>query len=350
MPDFDTNAAHKTHTTLKAISEVMRISPAQAQSYLDHHNFHLQRSPKPANIASLILAMRNGDFPPGTAVYFVQTSKGLELIDGQHRFRAQIVADIEIDYTVITLITDDDEAASALYTQFDIGAKRSMTDRMKALNLDAHINLPAKQAHLLAAGAPYLKYRFGKISSAQVSLMTPLQRLEIIREFEKGANLFFECMAPAEKWITKAFMRPHFVALGAYLCQYAPETARAFWTAIATNNCGATSDPRSQMFNLAQNVETKSVALRRAVVIAQAFIRGWNMIVEGKEITSKLSPAQMPSEHIKILGVNDDSSSLGNSASSEKSQTQVVGEVMKQLSKLLPKKDNGSAQTEFSLI
>lgn len=95
-------------------------------------------------------------------------------------------------------------------------------------------------------------------------------------------------------------------------CQHSPETARAFWTAIATNNCGNTTDPRSQMFNLAQNIETKSVALRRAVVIAQAFIRGWNTMIEGKEIKIKLLPAQLPSEHIKILGVDDES--IRNSA------------------------------------
>ena len=348
MLDTTTGADKRMPAGLIAKSEVIKVSPGKAQSFLENNNFHLQRSPRPAHIASLVSAMKNGEFPPGTAIYFVQTPKSLELIDGQHRFRAQIAADIDIDYTVITIVTEDIDAASSLYTQFDIGAKRSITDRMKALNLDSHIGLPAKQAHLLATGAPYLKYRFGKISSAQVTQMTPLQRLGIIKEYEKGAVLFFECMKPAEKWITKAFMRPHFVALGAYLCQYAPDTARAFWTAIATNNCGATSDPRSQMFNLAQNVETESVALRRAVVIAQAFIRGWNAMIEEKEITAKLSPAPFPSEQIKILGINAPSIS-NNMGASTKTQNQVFGEVLEQLSKLLPKNDNQIGQTEFTL-
>lgn len=325
-------------------SESLRISPAEAQSFLDNNNFQFQRSLRPAHIAALVSAMKNGDFPPGTPICFVKTPAYLKLVDGQHRLRAQIEAQIEIDYTVITLITDKDAAASSLYTQFDIGAKRSIADRMKALNLESHINLPTKQANLLAAGAPYLKYRFGKISSSQVTQITPLQRLEIIKEFEVGAILFFECMKPAENWILKAFMRPHFVALGAYLCQYAPKQAQDFWTAIASNTLGGTTDPRSHMFNLAQNVETKTIALRRAVVISQAFIRGWNAIIEGKPLTTKLTPATQPSEHVRILGTSDNAAFPTETQADEKSPEKFVGEFMEKLAKQFPQLDENTAR------
>lgn len=320
-------------------SEVVKISPAKALTFLNNNNFHLQRALKSSQIASLTTAMRSGEFPPGTAIYFVQTPKSLELIDGQHRFRAQIAADIDIDYTVVTLESDDGDAASSLYTQFDIGTKRSITDRMKALNLTTHVNLPAKQAQLLAAGAPYLKYRFGKITPYQMRQITPLQRLDTLKEFEKGAILFFECMAPAEKWISKAFMRPHFVALGTYLCQYAPEQAKTLWTSIAANNCGGILDPRSNMFNLALKVETDGLATRRAIVIAQAFIRGWNTMIQGKELSTKLTPASIPAEHIQILGIGDLANAKTVEAPAAKTQDQVVGEVMEKLASLFPKNE-----------
>ena len=59
------------------------------------------------------------------------------------------------------------------------------------------------------------------------------------------------------------------------------------------------------MMSLAQNADTKSQALRRSLVVVQAFIRGWNAMVEGRELTTKLSPAPLPAESIKFLGTGD---------------------------------------------
>lgn len=319
-------------------SEIRTITPAIANTFLMENHFHLQRTPKPSHVSSLAGAMRNGEFPPGTPICFVQTPTKLELIDGQHRLRAQVVAEMDVDYSVVTLTSDDETASGVLYTQFDIGAKRTITDRLKALNVTEHVDLPVMQANLLAAGAPYLKYRFGKISSSQIAQMTPLQRLEILKEFEQGAIQFFACMSSAEKWISKPLMKPHFVALGAYLCQYAPAKAIPLWRAIAANTCGGINDPQYHMFNLAQNVDTKSVAQRRAVVIAQAFIHGWNAIVEGKSISKKLTPAPVPSEAIEILGVDDDWTATPKAAEKKavKTEAEIAKSVIENIAMLFP--------------
>lgn len=319
-------------------SEVRSLSPIEAQSFLDNNNFHLQRSLKGSHVVSLTLAMENGEFPPGTALFFVQTPNRLDMIDGQHRLKAQIATDISIDYTVVTFVTSDDAAASILYTQLDIGAKRTISDRMKALNLSAHVNIPQKLATIFASGAPYLKYRFNSITPQQINQMTPLQRMDVIKEFEQGAVLFFECMSSADKWITKPFMKPHLVALGAYICQYAPEQGRVFWTSMANNDFKGTKDPRSQIFSLVQNIETKTLAIRRSITVVQAFIHGWNAWIEGKDIEKKLSIAPIPAANIKILGVNDVGiTDLSIPDEHVKTQTEVIGEVMDQLAKLYPK-------------
>ena len=323
----------------KPISEIRRLTPAEAQVYLADHNFHLQRAVRSQHASAIASAMKSGDFPPGTALYFAKTPEKLELTNGQHRLRAQILADMEIDYTIITITCANANQVSSLCTQFDIGAKRSMADRMKALNLAAHIALPNKYAQLLSTGAPYLKYRFNKFSSKQSGAMSPLQRLEIIKEFEKGSIQFFDCMGSSEKWITKVFMRPNFVALGAYLFQFAPNKAAELWGAMAINNFSGLDDPRKHMFELAQNADTASIAMTRSIVITQAFIRGWNIFVQDKTLDTKLKPAPLPSDNIKILGVNDPGwiSIPPVKIEPAKSRTEVVADVMQQLSMLYPK-------------
>ena len=46
--------------------------------------------------------------------------------------------------------------------------------------------------------------------------------------------------------------------------------------------------------------------MARALTTAQAFIHGWNVLVDGKRLAKKLTPAPVPSELVKILGVKDD--------------------------------------------
>lgn len=319
-------------------SEIRKITPEMASAILVENHFYLQRIPKPKHVSALADAMRSGEFPPGSSLCFVQSPTKLELIDGQHRLRAQIAAEMEIEYSVVTLTSNDETASGVLYTQFDIGAKRSVADRLRALNMAEHINLPMTQANLLASSAPYLKYRFGKITPYQITQMTPLQRLEILKEFEQGAIQFFDCMNQAHKWISKCFMKPHFVALGAYLCQYAPATAIPLWKAISVNTCGDVDDPKNQMFALAQNVDTKTVGLVRAIVISQAFIHGWNAIVEGKTMSKKLTPAPVPSDTPRILGVEDEWLTMQNPTKeqTEKIKAGVAQDIFENLSKMYP--------------
>lgn len=317
---------------IKTNSEIRKLSPADAKAFLDNHNFHLQRAVKPSHVSGLTAAMRDGEFPPGTAIYFAKTPSSLELLDGQHRLRAQMAAEMEIEYAVVTLECPDEKTAGVLYTQFDIGAKRTVNDRMKALDLAKHLPLQSKQAALFALGAPYIKYKFCKMTPFQVTQMTPVQRLEVCQEYSAGAVKFFECMANAEKWVSKVFLRPNFVALGAYLFQHAPEQAERLWAALATNDCGGPNDPRSHMMSLAQNAETKSLALRRSLVMSQAFIRGWNAMIEGRELTSKLSPAPLPAEHIKILGIGDEQ----EQPTSPPTKEEVTAAVIEQLAMRFP--------------
>ena len=332
-----------------AHSEVRIITVEQAEKFLKNNIFRLQRKIKPRHLNSLVTSMQAGEFPPGTAICFARTTDSLELIDGQHRLRAQIEAKMSFEYTVTTIQCIDGKAVACLYTQFDIGARRTMVDRMKAIDVAAYSDLAPKQAQLLYTGAPYLKYRFGKMSPVQMNEMTPLQRLEILREYEEGAKLFFSTMESAEKWIQKVFMRPSFVALGSFLYQHAPEKAEYLWSAIANNNCGGLKDPRHYMFSLAQNSEAVNMSiLKRVMVVLQAFIRGWNAMIEGREMSVKLNVAAFPAERVTILGVNDDMNpkdddqanlldAIEDAQAEIKNPEQVISDVMDQLSMAFPK-------------
>jgi hypothetical protein len=285
-------------------STVRTIPPSEAQEILSNHNFHLQRAIKAAHVGALTMAMKGDEFPRGTALYFAKTPETIELLDGQHRLTAQVAANVEIEYTVVTLFCKTVAEAEVLYTQMDVGIKRSIADRMKALDLQKHIALPAKQANLLAAGAPYIKYGFGKIHASLINQMTPVQRMEVCREYAPGASVYLKYMEQAEPWIKNAFMRSHFVALGAYLFHHAPETAGHLWNSIATNECGTPSDPRQRIMNLAQNMTTSAIGLNRALVVMQAFIHGWNAMVEGKTKLPRLIIAPVAAAKIEILGLD----------------------------------------------
>ena len=152
--------------------------------------------------------MKAGEFPPGTAFYFAQTPEQLYMIDGQHRLRSQVQAMIDIEFTITTIECPDENAVACLFTQFDIGAKRSMGDRMRALDVGHHINLPARYAQLVFNGAPHLKYRFGKITPQQVAQMNPQQRLEILREYETGQGNFSKSWTRLKNGSKKSFLSP----------------------------------------------------------------------------------------------------------------------------------------------
>ena len=285
-------------------SEIRNIGPETAKEILGSQNFRLQRRIKPSQIGALTTAMKDGDFPAGTAIYFGETPEKKVLIDGQHRLFAQVSAGVDIEYAVITLVCKDDNEVQIAYTQLDIGTKRSISDRMRALDLTGHISLPGKQANALAAGAPFLKYRFGKMTSRMVSNLSPVQRLELCKEYEAAAAEFFKCIGTAEKWIQEAFMRPHFVALGVFLFHHSPEKALYLWSSLASNSCGTENDPRRRIFNMSMNVKSTAIALHRSLVVAQAFLRGWNDMMEDKKVKSVLTPAPIPAEKVSITGID----------------------------------------------
>jgi hypothetical protein len=202
----------------------------------------------------------------------------------------------------------DDNAVARLYTQFDIGAKRSMPDRMRALDIAKYVNLTTKQANLIVTGAPYLKYKFGKITTFQVSQMNPFQRLEIGREYEQGAREYFKVMATAEDFIQKVFLKPHFSALGAFLYQHSPEHANYLWIAISRNETEGDTDPRRHMFNVAANAESSNNGgggIKRYLATVQAFIAGWNLMVERQPLIKKLTVAPAPTEAVSIFGLDE---------------------------------------------
>lgn len=289
----------------KLTSMIARVTPAIAKSWIAADAFELQRSLKGGHINSIASAMKEGEFPAGTQICFAVTLQGRVLVDGQHRLRAQILSEATIDYDILEVECADDGEIQTLYTQLDVGAKRTMSDRMRALNIAGHLALPVRQAQILGLGAPYLKFHFARFTALQANQMTPLQRLEILRPHAEASSRYFATMATAEPWIAKVFLRPHLVAFGTYTFQHAPERAQALWAALATNDTGGVDDPRHHLFALAMSVNQRTIALKRTLGNLQAFIKGWNAWIEGRPLKQRPSTASSLADVVRILGVSD---------------------------------------------
>lgn len=284
---------------------LVHVTPDMAKTWIEADTFSLQRSLKGGHINALANAMKDGEFPAGTQLCFAITPAGRVFIDGQHRLRAQIIAGIDVDYAMLEVECQDDAAVRTLYSRLDIGAKRSLSDRMRSLDTAGQLGLPVRQAQLLGMAAPYIKFHFGKFSGMQAYQMTPVQRLEILRPYAEAARRYFATIEAGEPWLVKILSRPHLVAFGVYTYQYGGDRAHALWSSLAINDTGDLDDPRKFLINLAMSVNSKTIALKKTLATVQAFIRGWNAYVENRPLKQKPTTNSTIAETVRILAVSD---------------------------------------------
>ena len=118
---------------------------------------------------------------------------------------------------------------------------------------------------------------------------------------------------------------------------------------MAHNKLDGEDDPKYHMLNLAQNNDQTNVMMgpRKSIVTIQAFIRGWNHVVQEQKLSTKLSLAPFPAEAIKIEGLvsADDADVIEDDADNQPTQQEIISQLMTQLSIALPKTDNPNSRS-----
>ncbi len=122
--------------------EVMRITPTEAQKWLDHNR--INRPIRKAHVKRLAAAMKRGEWVVNHQAIALN---GTNLLDGQHRLSAILLSGLP--YVEMSVIRD---AKDSTFDTIDIGEKRSLSDVYRAdIHVMNQVSFVARLLHIRKA-------------------------------------------------------------------------------------------------------------------------------------------------------------------------------------------------------
>lgn len=233
----------------KVHSYAMVVSPEQAQDWLNNAKYEGQRNPSPIHIARYADDMKAGAFSQGTTITFAVYQGRKHLVNGQHRLHAQVVAKVEMTYTICERYVDSVDQIAIAYGHEDVGRSRSASDLYRPLNLTEELVLTNTQINALNAAVRFIDVG---LSPATNYNLTRMEGLRLIRLYAPWAREYFNLIKGAPRSMHSSLKRQSTLAVALLSLRYSSVSAKAlrapnvndFWEGIATDDGISADDPR----------------------------------------------------------------------------------------------------------
>lgn len=258
-------------------SQIVKVTPSQAQEWIEKCSPEFQRELKPTRVKMYANDMREGRWVAsgGGPLEFVQNGTFRYLVNGRHRLAAVIEADVAVEFVMIVHNGTYNDALR-MYQVYDQQATRSFSDIVHSdvLNHSAVGKLGAAIQIILSLE------KHGKITT----LSYFQERIEHVSEWEQHYVEWEAIRASIE--YPNRFSTAPVNAAAIYTLRYQPEIARTFWSGVISGETGVnTGERRLREYFLASaqsHGQANSDAARNTRITVCSIC--WNAAYHGKEI------------------------------------------------------------------
>jgi hypothetical protein len=242
--------------------KIEKIDPDRARELLaKNHN----RNIRTQHVAKLARAMMAGDWRPGSVISFASMQEDDVLIDGQHRLRAVVQADVTIEFIVIYGRDIEDQQT------LDTGIARTLSD---TLTLSGEVN-----ANSLAAA---INWHWRRVRKYYHDGHTPTIP-EGMRVLEEHPGLRLSIQPTRHACRLLKFSHGLAACLHYEMTGIDPDSAEEFWTLLDT---GLHLHERHPIYWLRVRLENNAVAISKidTSMIHALTIKAWNAYMKGSDV------------------------------------------------------------------
>jgi hypothetical protein len=219
-------------------SEVVYVTPEQAQHWLENHLFEGQRTVVQWRVDRYAAEMRAGRFEP-TEINFYHLARGggSFLLNGQHRLWAVIESGCTVPFAVTRKWVATYEEVRDAYRRLDAGKARTAADGLRATGLHQRLGLTERQVNAAGTAIRILAAQFNRTSVPGGKLGITLDEVAVgIERWQDEIRAYFGCITPAKGAVLKGLHEGTVVAVALITLRYQREMARDFWASVAAND------------------------------------------------------------------------------------------------------------------
>lgn len=298
------------------VTFVQLITPADAAHMLETMKYEHQRPTRNGKIEVYAADMRAGKFRELTQIFIAIYHGRYFLLDGQHRLKAVVQADMPILFTVVEKDADSEEELAHLYSTTDQGIRRTAGDVYGAYALGEEFGLGKTMLDAFGAG---IKFMINGCLYVNVSIrhdsIIPHMRLyapyiqdyqALIHEGNVSQGMLAQCKRSST--IAAALLSLRFSAPKAD--RAARQSVRDFWIGAFKDDGLRQGDPRkaaNQHLMLSRMTASRTASQRN--IVSQAYsVRYLGNCLNAHIKGESLRYAKVPDEHapINIYGTPSD--------------------------------------------
>lgn len=220
---------------------VMAIAPELAARVLEEAPFVGQRRANLKHVAVFAETMRRDLWTPGSQIHFGQMEEdgSLHLLNGQHRLRAVILAQVPVQFQILISPAIDRRELQTLYWRHDRALRvRGAADVLDAAGIANQYGLKkqAAKAGYTAVGLIMCGFRRPEVMNDPFLTRSDEARLDAAEHYWPIVALYQDLVASAPTDIKRVLMTAGIAAVALMTLRHEPERAPEFWRSVAEND------------------------------------------------------------------------------------------------------------------
>lgn len=230
-------------------SYVKRITPGEAQTWLNEYAYQFQRNPAKRTVELYARQMSTDAWLDGTTLKLasIRGRKQKMLVDGQHRLLALIASGCPQTFSVVEIDCDDDNDLALLYSTTDRGRQRTVTDMYRTVHLADEVGVTGDTLTRAGSALQFIEDGFDRKGKTKRSYD---ELLALFRTYADSIGAYVEVAgASPHRSIWNALFRSSTFSLGIVTYQhavyvYGEKAVNDFWEGVSQDDGLRRTDPR----------------------------------------------------------------------------------------------------------
>lgn len=229
---------------------IQRVTPEMAAGWLETMPYEHQRNVRQVWVDYLAEEIRRGNFREDTTIVVAYLNGRAILIDGQHRLKALIAANVTLPFIVSEVIAHDSDHVAWMYANTDIGLRRTASDLYAALDLPTELGMTRTQIDAMSAAITFLTGGLTRQDNKGVRMHRD-DVLAAMRLYAPFGRRFFELVSGVRE-MAKPTRRAATLSVALLTLRFSVPYAAArgvlspvdFWSGVINDDGIKASDPR----------------------------------------------------------------------------------------------------------
>lgn len=264
----------------------VRMNPAQYNSVINNCSFPRQRDIVKLQVAILAKLMTSKKWLDRDKIDFALLDGRLILVNGHHRGRAQVIAGVDVLWTIIIHRCKTMDDVAILYHSFDTNTrKRTARNIVNAVGMSEEYGITKTMASSLYNAAPIIATKFFEVPRGSEDYHFEYhlvdRRLAVCDEYKEEAHEYGELLNfSGNKRLKRKLRTPGVVAIALVTLKHCRDQAFDFWGGLADDDGLHRGDPRKALLEDFDNRDTKGSQTLSIIACAKA----WNAHFRGDDL------------------------------------------------------------------